>query len=149
MEKIDSYALGFLLNRAMWSLIKCLNSAFKERGVDLPHSQYIIMRCLFLNVKMSQQDIASLLCKDTAAIKRSVDYLERKGLVERKPISKSKYNICLTDKGRELEPVIREIVDYAFKELFSNISEETYQGGIKFLRAIYESYTKETPDKYW
>lgn len=78
MEEITVNSLGFLLDRALWTLSSTLNATLKEKGIDLPHSQYIIMRFLDEKEGISQNKLAILLHKDAAAIKRSIDNLEKK-----------------------------------------------------------------------
>ena len=94
-------SLGFQLGKALWALSATLNATLKENGIDLPTSQYIVMRFLYGQDGISQNRIATLLYKDAAAIKRSIDNLEKKGLVERRAVSRCKNNIYLTEKGRK------------------------------------------------
>ena len=80
----DFNSIGLLLNKASVALSKSLNAAISANNIDLPHSQFIVLRCLYYNDQISQLDIAKLLSKDAAAIKRTVDELEKKRLVIRK-----------------------------------------------------------------
>lgn len=98
MKKEVTYSLGYLLDRTLWALSNSLNVALKNEGIDLPHSQYLVLRTLFEKDGLSQNEIAAHLHKDAAAIKRTVDYLEQKGLVVRKTVAHSKYNVFLTEK---------------------------------------------------
>lgn len=74
------HTLGFLLARASNSMATHLNSLLKKEGIDLPHSQYIVLKCLYDEDGISQQDLADKIYKDTAAIKRTLDILEKKRL---------------------------------------------------------------------
>lgn len=53
MEKETTYSLGYLLDRTLWALSNSLNIAFKVEGIDLPHSQYLVLRTLFEKDGMS------------------------------------------------------------------------------------------------
>lgn len=139
MENITIASLGYLMDRTLWVMSNTLQTALKEHGIDLPHSQYTVLRTLFEHNGLSQNEIAVLLHKDAAAIKRSIDYLEKKDFVFRKPISGCKYGIYLTDYGEKLKPQIITIADNTFKSLLSGISNETYQIGLSFLESIYKS----------
>ena len=66
-------SLGFQLGKALWALSATLNATLKENGIDLPTSQYIVMRFLYRQDGISQNRIATLLYKDAAAIKRSIE----------------------------------------------------------------------------
>ena len=82
MKKEVTYSLGYLLDRTLWALSNSLNVALKKNeGIDLPHSQYLVLRTLFEKDGLSQNEIAAHLHKDAAAIKRTVDYLEQKDLL--------------------------------------------------------------------
>ncbi|MCD8237583.1 MAG: hypothetical protein LUD00_13300 [Prevotellaceae bacterium] len=135
--------VGSLINRALWVLTNSLNSALKEEGIDLQYSQYVVMRALYLGEGKSQNEIATLLRKDAAAIKRSIDYLETKGFAERRPLSGCKYGVYLTDHGKEMKTKIIAIADEVTKKALSGISDETFQQGMIFLQTIVDSATKE------
>lgn len=139
MEKETVNSLGYLLDRALWVTSNALNKALKDNGIDLPHSQYIIMRVLFEKDGVSQNEIAVFLHKDAAAIKRSIDYLEKKDLVIRKSESPCKYGIYLTDKGQSLKPEIIAIANDVFHQLLSGVPGEIHQNGIAFLKSLCKS----------
>lgn len=105
----DFVSLGLLMNRASVALATSLNAALSAAGIDLPHSQFIVLRCLFYKDGLSQLEIAHTLAKDAAAIKRTVDNLEKKGLVERKVIRTLKNSVYITEKGRALMPEVLKI----------------------------------------
>lgn len=46
MKKEVTYSLGYLLDRTLWALSNSLNVALKNEGIDLPHSQYLVLRTL-------------------------------------------------------------------------------------------------------
>lgn len=146
MEDITCKSLGFLLARALWTLSAALNTALKERGIDLPISQYTIMRFLYEQDGLSQNRIATLLYKDAAAIKRSIDNLEKKGLVERKMVSRCKNNVFLTEKGLNLMPEVIAIANEVF-DMTSELPEETCRVGNLYLESIYDKFHKEEKHK--
>ena len=132
MEEITVKSLGFLLDRALWALAAALNTALREHGIDLPNSQYIIMRFLYEQDGISQNRIATLMHKDAAAIKRSIDNLEKKGLVERRVVSRCKNNIYLTETGRELMPEVIAVANKVF-DMTTELPEEMCRIGNLFL----------------
>ncbi len=143
MEKETAYSLGYLLDRTLWALSNSLNIALKAESIDLPHSQYIVLRTLFEKDGMSQNEIAAHLHKDAAAIKRTVDYLEQKELVTRKAVAHNKNNVFLTEKSIRLRGKILSVVDKVFADALSGISEEELLDGIRFLEKIYKSASEE------
>ena len=139
-------SLGFQLGKALWALSATLNATLKENGIDLPTSQYIVMRFLYGQDGISQNRIATLLYKDAAAIKRSIDNLEKKGLVERRAVSRCKNNIYLTEKGRELMPEVIAVANKVF-DMTTELPEEMCRIGNLYLESIYNKFQKEKSAK--
>lgn len=133
----DFYSLGLLINRASTSLSKALNSALEEKNIDLPHSQFIVLRCLYYRDALSQLEIANLLSKDAAAIKRTIDNLENKGLVIRNQIRASKNCIYITKEGKKLIPEALKIADEIISKALENIDETDYNQLKFMLNKIY------------
>lgn len=107
----EFYSLGLLLSRASTSLSKAMNANLEANGINLPHSQFIVLRCLYYKDSISQLEIAKLLSKDAAAIKRTIDLLEEKELVVRHQVRTLKNSICITDKGRVLMPKVLNVAN--------------------------------------
>lgn len=138
MEKgIES--LGLLLDRASWAMSNRLRRNLEANHIDLPHSQYILMRLIYEKEGLSQQEIAGFLHKDVAAIKRTLDNLEKKGLIIRTPLSLCKNMVTLTAEGKNLMPPVIEIARQTVTEVLENIPKDTYGTVIDFLRSIYEN----------
>lgn len=137
MDKL--YSLGFLLNRASFSLAKALNTEFRKYNIDLPHSQFIVLRCLYYKDAISQHDLATLLCKDAAAIKRTIDNLEEKGLILRKQVSQRQNAILITKKGRLLIPLAIEHGEYVIKQVLDSATDTEINTLYKLLNTIYSN----------
>ena len=137
MDKFLS--LGLLLNRTSVSISKLLNSRLLEQDIDLPHSQFIVLRCLHYHNEISQREIAKLLCKDAAAIKRTVDNLVEKGLVIREQERLQKNCISLSEKGKSILPMTLTIADTATKEALESISTKQYEQLRTLLDTIYNN----------
>ena len=120
----DFYSLGLLVSRASIALSKSLNAAIVNENIDLPHSQFIVLRCVYYKDGLSQLEIANILSKDAATIKRTVDNLEQKGLVTRTQVRTLKNSVCITDKGRELMPVVLRIAEKTIEKAFTGIKKE-------------------------
>lgn len=119
---MDSFfSLGFLLNRASVSISKLLNSRLESENINLPHSQFIVLRSLHYRGAMSQNEIAKLLSKDAAAIKRTIDNLEAKELVSRTQVSKKENQINITPKGKRLLPIALKCAEKALEDTLKNI----------------------------
>ena len=75
---------------------------------------------------VSQESLASSLKYDRATITRSVNKLEEMGYVTRKrdPCDKRAYCVYLTDKGREMKPVLLSISSRLNDVLLYGFSDE-------------------------
>lgn len=131
-------SLGLLLNRASVSISKRLNNKFLERDFDLPHSQFIVLRCLYYNDGISQQKIAELLFKDAAAIKRTIDNLEKKNYVIREQERPQKNQIFISEIGKAIMPKVLQIAEAVTKEALEGIDREAYSQLSSMLNSIYE-----------
>lgn len=131
------YSLGFLLNRASFSLEKMLRIELKRNNIELPHSQFIVLRCLYYKDGLSQQELATLLCKDAAAIKRTIDNLEDRGLAYRVHVSQRENAIQITEEGRVLMPSAIKCGDLALEKVLQDINENDYELLKQLLHRIY------------
>lgn len=120
----DFNSLGLLVTRASVALAKALNQAITAGGIDLPQSQFIVLRCVYFKNGLSQLEIAHILSKDAAAIKRTVDNLEEKGLVVRKQVRTLKNAVCITEKGTELMPQLLQIAEKTIEEALRGINSK-------------------------
>ncbi len=135
----ELYSLGFLLNRASFSLAKALRTEFEENNIDLPHSQFIVLRCLYYKDAISQQELATLLCKDAAAIKRTVDNLEKKGLIVRTQVSQRQNAVTITEKGKTLLPQAMKFGKIAENHALDSITIEDGNLLKQLLQKIYNN----------
>lgn len=132
----NAHLIGYYLERCLLEMTRKLSSNFAEAGIDLPYSQYIVMRALHKNGPQSQAQIAHFLNKDTAAIKRTLDYLEKRGLVIRNKVSGRENIVNISDKGCEMMPLIIKVAESTIKELLNGVPDETIEIVLSFLMSI-------------
>lgn len=140
MDKL--YSLGFLLNRASVALGKTLNNRLQEAEIDLPHSQFVVLRSLYYRDGLSQLEISNLLFKDAAAIKRTIDNLEKKGYVERRQVHSQKNNIFITDQGKAILPEAFKIAEDVVGEALAGFSKKEADNLKNTLNTIFENMEK-------
>lgn len=136
---MNKITLGFLLARTSNEVSTHFNSLIKEHGIDIPHSQYVILEILYDEDGISQQELSIKTSKDEAAIKRTLDILEKKGVVKRVPTNTRKNSIVLTEKGRELMPKMRGCVREAKNAALSGITDDEYNKFVDILERICEN----------
>lgn len=137
--ELDIDTLGHYLNRALNVLIKRLNSIFKERGLDLQHAQFVVLKVLYCHDGLSQRELSFHLGKDPAAVCRAVKYLENKGYVVQRAINGTTNHVFLTDHAKSLRPVIDDIADEITASGLKGLDDEEIKNGIAFLNHIYNS----------
>lgn len=136
MER-DITLLGYMMDRCVCAISAALAANFKKEGIDLSFSQYVAIRALYANGQASQVELATWLRKDTAAIKRTIDKLVRKGFVIRCPVSGRQNNLHLTAKGRDLHGQIMKSVLRTMQTLLAGIPGTTQEEVFGFLDHIY------------
>lgn len=133
------HSLGFLLSRTSNAMATHLNSVLRREGIDLPHSQYVILRCLYSKDDISQQELSDAVFKDTAAVKRTLDILEKKGLIERIPVTMRKNSIIITEAGRKLMPKVIACLEKSKASFLRGIDEDEYKMLTGILERIYQN----------
>lgn len=129
--------LGFYLDRTFNCLVGQLNIALRNVGVDINHSQFIILRAVAMTSGISQNEVSRQLRRDPASVCRSIRSLTEKDIIERKKVSGCKYGLFLTKKGEDMIPRLDMAIEIAAKEALRGISTEEYETGIKFLNKIF------------
>lgn len=119
-----------------------MNNKLQEANIDLPHSQFVVLRCIYYRDGLSQLEISNLLFKDAAAIKRTIDNLEKKGYIERRQVHSQKNNVFITEQGKAVLPeafkIAEEVIDLALK----NFEEKEINNLMDTLNIIYENMEK-------
>ena len=132
--------LGFMMEQALGTMTGALAGAFKAGGIDLPHSQYAVIRLLFVtDVPLTQIKIAEILKKDAAARKRTVDILERKGLGRRESHNGRTNNVVCTDKALALKDEVIMIANETLHSIFGDFADAELDTFINTLGRIAEA----------
>lgn len=139
MKGKNKKTLGFLLARTSNEMSTYFNGFLKEHRIDIPHSQYIVLKILNDEDGISQHELSLRTFKDEAAIKRTLDILEKKGLVKRVPTNTRRNNIVLTEEGRALMPRIWDCVKKSREVALSGITNAEYNMFVDILERIYEN----------
>ena len=140
MENEITNRMGFMMEQALGTMTGALANAFKANGIDLPHSQYTVLRLLYSSeTPMTQINIAEILKKDAAAIKRTVDILERKGLVVREAQNGRTNRVVCTEKALAMKEIVIESANDTLHRMLGDFTEVELNGFITMLGRIAES----------
>lgn len=128
--------IGFMMEQALAAMSGTLAKKLKAADIDLPHSQYAVMRVIYGSEEsISQIQISEILKKDAAAIKRTLDILERKGYIVRKALDGRTNMISCTPEALKIKDQLIAIADTTLQDIFSDFSEEE-------VKQLYQMLTK-------
>lgn len=137
--KIDIHTLGYYIDRALCVMIKSLNKELKEYNLEFQHSDFTILKVLSQVDGLSQTDLAKILGKEKSGIGRSISSLEKEGYIKRRAINGCKNELCLSDKGKEIIPLLDEIANKVTEKAFVGFSERKRKELMRNLTLIYKN----------
>lgn len=112
-EKYNAYS--FLLDRTARRVKQYAQQRFKEMGFNITVDQWLVLKQLYENKQIKQNELAERVFKDNPTLTRIIDLLCDKGLAERRmhPGDRRCFMVSLTPKGRkkvnDLLPKIQEV----------------------------------------
>lgn len=115
----DRDTLGFIL---CYADLRMKNNLLKKiKAFNITTEQWMIINRLFEESGISQKELAERTLKDQASLTRTLDRMEKKGIIERRvsPNDRRSFLIYLTNAGRDLRsrivPIALECIDDAVK----------------------------------
>src|SRR5688572_7746146 len=95
-ELYNSYS--FLLDRTARRVKQYAQQRFKELKLNVTVDQWLVLKHLYENEKMKQNELAEILFKDNPTLTRIIDLLSDKGLVVRNlhPEDRRSFHVALT-----------------------------------------------------
>src|SRR5688500_8492507 len=112
-ELYSSYS--FLLDRTARRVKQYAQQKFKEMALNITVDQWLVLKHLYENESMKQNELAELLFKDNPTLTRIIDLLCQKKLTVRKqnPTDRRSFHVELTKQGKkkveQLKPKIQKI----------------------------------------
>ena len=96
-------AYSFLLDRTARSVKQYAQRAFKELGLEITVDQWLVLKNLYENDAMKQNELADLVFKDNPTLTRIIDLLCKKGLTVRNPHpdDRRSFIVALTKEGKK------------------------------------------------
>ncbi len=112
----ENWPLGRLLGAASRSVERAWAEALEQRG--LTHAGLIVLHLLELGFA-SQSDLARLARVEPQTMSRTVDRLEREGLLVRQPdpVDRRRHVLAVTDAGRAAFEGVRGLEDEVFPQV--------------------------------
>ena len=112
----ENWPLGRLLGAASRAVERAWAEALEQRG--LTHAGLIVLHLLELGFD-SQSDIARMAQVEPQTMSRTVDRLEREGLVTRAPdpADRRRHVLAITEAGRAAFAAVRGLEDEVFPQV--------------------------------
>ncbi len=104
----------YLMERVMRRAREISKQTFAANDIPLTIDQWILLKRIAESTEISQTELSESTFKEPASVTRILDILQRKGFVERRPVSgdRRKYHVHLTSEGQQLyEKALPHVVD--------------------------------------
>jgi DNA-binding MarR family transcriptional regulator len=121
---VDKDTLGFIICHAD---LKMKNNLMRKiKSFDITTEQWMIMNRLFEEGGISQKELSERTLKDQGALTRTLDIMEKKGLVKRQinPDDRRSFLIYLTDEGQDVRVQIVPIAEQCIEDAVKGFTEE-------------------------
>ena len=134
-------AYSFLLDRTARRVKQYAQQRFKEMGFNITVDQWLVLKHLYENDEMKQNELAELIFKDNPTLTRIIDLLCNKQLAERKmnPADRRSFIVKLTKEGKkkveQLKPKVKDIRLKAW----AGLSQRDFNQFKKVLNTIYQN----------
>jgi DNA-binding MarR family transcriptional regulator len=134
-------AYSFLLDRTARSVKQYAQRAFKELGLEITVDQWLVLKNLYENDAMKQNELAELIFKDNPTLTRIIDLLCKKGLTVRKPHpdDRRSFIVSLTKEGKKKVESVRPKIKPIRLQAWKGLSEKDFNHFKKVLDTIYEN----------
>jgi DNA-binding MarR family transcriptional regulator len=142
MKDDETYnAYSFLLDRTARRVKQYAQQKFSELGFNVTVDQWLVLKNLYENDQMKQNELAERMFKDNPTLTRIIDLLCEKGLTIRKihPSDRRSFIVELTKDGQkkveQMKPQIREVRLKAWEGL----TDKDFKKFKKILNTIYQN----------
>ena len=137
--ELDIKTLGYYIDRALCVMIKRLNKELRDENLKFQHSDFTIMKVLNEVDSINQSNLAGILGKEKSVIGKTLRNLEKEGYIQRSPLNGCTNIIRLTEKGKEVLPLMNKIADRVTDRAFTGFSPKKRAEVMKCLTLIYKN----------
>ncbi len=132
----------YLIERTERQIKRFANAALKAEDIEISPEQWALLKRISEREVINQRELAELTFKDPASVTRTLDLLEKLGLVRRENMEGDRraYNLYLTSQGQDLVNRITPIAITVRAQGLKNISPTELEQFKKTLHKIYENY---------
>jgi DNA-binding MarR family transcriptional regulator len=138
----ESYnAYSFLLDRTARRVKQYAQQKFKELKLQITVDQWLLLKHLYENEKMKQNELADILFKDNPTLTRIIDLLCEKGLTIRTihPTDRRSFHVELTREGKKKVEQIKPKIRHIRLKAWEGLSTRDFTHFKKVLNTIYQN----------
>ena len=136
---LDIKTLGYYIDRALCVMIKRLNKELRDENLKFQHSDFTVMKVLSEVESINQSHLAKILGKEKSGIGKTLKSLEKEGYIQRSALNGCTNNVKLTEKGKEVLPLLNQIAERVTENAFSGFSAKKREDVMKSLTLIYKN----------
>ena len=135
----NSYS--FLLDRTARRVKQYAQQKFKELDLNVTVDQWLVLKHLYENESMKQNELAELLFKDNPTLTRIIDLLCEKELTVRKlhPTDRRSFHVTLTKQGKKKVEQMRPRIQKIRLKAWEGLSRQDFVHFQKVLDTIYRN----------
>ena len=137
--ELDIKTLGYYIDRALCVMIKRLNKELREENLNFQHSDFTVMKVLSEVESLNQSHLAKILGKEKSGIGKTLKSLEKEGYIQRSALNGCTNIVRLTEKGKEVLPMLNQIDERVTQRAFSGFSAKKRADVMKSLTLIYKN----------
>lgn len=144
MEEDIYSAYSFLLDKTSRRVKQYAKKKFIENNFGITVDQWVILKNLYQKQGISQSELAEVTFKGMPTLTNIIDLLSDKGLTRREmdTSDRRKFNIFLTDTGRNrVEELLPEISQIR-KKAWQNLEKEDFEHFKTVLNTIYSNLSE-------
>ena len=143
----EKNALGYHLHRAFAALTETLHGELRGAGLALTHPQFSVLQAVSRRPGISQTGLARETGKDGAAISRSLNYLEKQGLIRRAAINGCTKGVFLTARAEALRPLLDDAIRKTLGRACAVMDESEVETAVRLLKKIFSALQDEASSK--
>ena len=135
-------SIGPWIGRTMKVIDYYLNEEIKSENLDLTKEQIIILKNLFFNDGINQNELACLTFRDKSSLTRLLVKMEKKSYIKRVKSKEDKRinKVFITSLGKEMFIKTRPIIKKIMNIMEENISKKEQQVMISLLKKIQTNF---------
>ena len=137
--ELDIKTLGYYIDRALCVMIKRLNKELRDENLKFQHSDFTVMKVLSEVESINQSHLAKILGKEKSGIGKTLKSLEKEGYIQRSALNGCTNNVELTEKGKEVLPLLNQIAERVTERAFTGFSQKKRTEVMKYLTLIYKN----------